>query len=494
MNRQTTIKLTTIYVIHLAVCFVLLGVTRIVSSIFSEILAAILISAVGTGVVYSFFDRHKEGTIEQYDPLTGLPGKHLFYQHLQQELSDTASKDSKCAIFYLNIDRFKNVNDSLGRKVANMLLQAVAKRLTSLESIGETVSRHGGDEFVFFLKNTNDSKYGSSIAQTILDLLSLPFLIEGHELYITASIGISRFPFDGETAEQLLQYAETAMYQVKTQGKNNYQFYSASLSENVAERMELENSLRNALKKEEFFLSYQPKVDIKTNQVIGMEALLRWNHGKLGMISPAKFIPIAEESGLIVPIGEWVLRMACKQNKDWQDAGFPPLRVAVNLSARQFQKKNLVEVISKILAETGLEPRWLEVEVTESILMQNMEFTVSILQQLQAIGIHISIDDFGTGYSSLNYLKRFPINSLKIDQSFVQDIATDPDDAAIVTAVISLAHHMKLKVIAEGVETEGQLEFLRMRNCDDMQGYYFSKPLKAEEFTKLLESSKEIIA
>jgi diguanylate cyclase (GGDEF)-like protein len=426
----------------------------------------------------------KELKSEYYDSLTRLPSRNYLFQKLY-EFIDTNS-DFRFALLFLDLDRFKTVNDSLGHTAGDQLLAMVAERLNSCIADGGLVARLGGDEFAILLTTYAQVEEVESKANQILHELSEPFIIDGKELFCTVSIGISVYPTNGHSAEMLIQHAESAMYLAKDQGRNQFQFYTPQLRESAAERMELENSLRRAMGKNEFYLLYQPKVDIKTNQIIGMEALLRWNHGKKGLISPSKFIPVAEETGLIVPIGDWVLRHACAQNKAWQDAGFKPLCVAVNLSARQFQRQNLPSVVRKILDETGLEPQWLELEVTESILMQNIDKTVATLHELKAMGVRISIDDFGTGYSSLNYLKRFPIDTLKIDQSFVRDIANDPDDAAIVTAVISLAHTMKLKVIAEGVETIDQLEFLRHKNCDKMQGYFYSKPLVVDAFTDLL--------
>jgi diguanylate cyclase (GGDEF)-like protein len=421
-----------------------------------------------------------------FDDLTRLPTL-LSLNDMIRSCIQRHPANTPFAVLYLDLDRFKTINDFLGYDAGNQLLAMVAERLRASVGEQEYVSRIGGDTFAVILKAVRNGDDAERQAQRILEAFSAPFVQNGHDLFLTASIGISLFPMHGQTVELLKQHAESAMYLAKELGGGQSQLYTPQLSVYAAERMELENSLRRAMDKQEFRLHYQPKVDIKTNKIIGMEALLRWEHGKLGMISPAKFIPIAEETGLIVPIGEWVLRTACAQNKAWQDAGYPPLCVAVNLSARQFQTQNLAALVRDILQETGLEPQWLELEVTESILMQHMDKTVSTLQELKDLGVCISIDDFGTGYSSLNYLKRFPIDSLKIDQSFVQDITKDPDDAAIVSAVISLAHTMKLKVIAEGVETFDQLLFLREKNCDKMQGYYFSKPLTAELFTELLD-------
>lgn len=380
----------------------------------------------------------------------------------------------------------------MGHSVGDLLLNAVAERLTASVRDGDTVACLGGDEFTIILADVAKEEDVAKAAHKIHNVFSKPFDLEGRELFATTSIGISIYPKDGEDPETLLKNADTAMCRAKEEGRNNYQFYSPTMTVKAAERLALEDSLHHALQRGEFLLHYQPQVDLKTGQIIGMEALVRWQRPDRGMVSPKEFIPLAEETGLIVPIGEWVLRTACAQNKAWQAAGFPPIRMAVNLSARQFQQRNLIEMVARVLEETGLASNYLELELTESSIMQNVQTTIATLRELNAIGIAISIDDFGTGYSSLNYLKRFPINTLKIDQSFVHDIPNDPDDAAIVTAIITLAHSLKLKVIAEAVEIVEQLEFLRSLQCDKIQGYLFSKPLPAEEATKLLAEKRSL--
>jgi predicted signal transduction protein with EAL and GGDEF domain len=355
------------------------------------------------------------------------------------------------------------------------------------------VARQGGDEFVLVLSGIREDDDVPVVAQKILKAMSVPFDINGRELHITCSIGIASYPKDGEDSQTLLKNADAAMYSAKKLGRNNAQYYSAEMNVKAMERLVLENGLHHALERNEFLLHYQPQVDLRTGEIAGMEALVRWQHPELGLVSPAMFIPVAEDSGLIVSIGEWVLRTACAQNKAWQLAGFKPISVAVNLSARQFRQPDLAEMVAGILAETGLDSACLELELTESLVMQDVEKTIATLSKLKAMGIKLSIDDFGTGYSSLSYLKRFPIDTLKIDQSFVRDITTDPDDAAIAKAIISMAHDMQLRVIAEGVETEAQKTFLQQRHCDEMQGYLFSRPVPAEAFETLLRDGHNCV-
>lgn len=330
------------------------------------------------------------------------------------------------------------------------------------------------------------------VAQEIIEVIKPPFIFNNQELHITASVGISLYPYDGEDAETLLKNADTALNRVKEQGKNNYQLYTPTMNSEAFGRMILENNMLKALEREEFIIHYQAQVDLRSGRIIGVEALVRWQHPDLGLIPPADFIPMAEENGLIVPIGEWVLRTACVQNKIWQEAGLPPLRVAVNLSARQFQQVQLSEIIEQTLNQTRLDSRYLELEITESIAMQNADFTIRTLREFRDMGVHVAIDDFGTGYSSLSYLRKFPIDSLKIDRSFIRDIIMHPNDAAIITAVIMLAHSLKVKVTAEGVETQEQLDFLKKQNCDKMQGYLFSRPVPAKEFEELIRQGKHL--
>jgi diguanylate cyclase (GGDEF)-like protein/PAS domain S-box-containing protein len=421
-----------------------------------------------------------------YDTLTELPNRNLLQDRLSQALAYVRRHERGLAVLFIDLDYFKNINDSLGHNAGDRLLKQVAARLVGCVREGDTVSRQGGDEFVIVLSDIAAEEDVTLVTQKILKVMSDSFDAEGHQLYVTCSIGIALYPKDGEDAETLLKNADAALYRAKDLGRNNAQFYTAEMNVKALERLILENSLHHALDRNEFLLHYQPQVDLRTGEITGMEALVRWQHPELGLIPPARFIPVAEESGVIVPLGEWVLRTACAQNKAWQLAGLKPVCVAVNLSARQFKQQDMVEVVTRILKETELDSTYLELELTESLIMQNVEATIATLGRLKAMGIKLSIDDFGTGYSSLSYLKRFPIDTLKIDQSFVRNITTDPDDAAIVKTIISMAHDMQLRVIAEGVETEEQKSFLHLRHCDEIQGYFFSRPVPAEAFEALL--------
>jgi diguanylate cyclase (GGDEF)-like protein len=423
-----------------------------------------------------------------HDALTDLPNRILFEDRLTQALILAKRHRQALGMLFLSLDGFKKVHDTLGHAIGDRLLQKVAERLRSSAHQGETVARFEGDEFALLLTQiggTEDEDVVEVIFQ-INESLKLPFLVDDHELFITVSIGISLYPDDGADAPTLLKNADAALYRAREQGGNNYQFYTADMNDKAMKRLTLENSLRRALERSEFEVYYQPVLDINTRKIVGMEALLRWHHPELGLIQPAEFIPLAEDTGMIVPIGEWVLRMACTQSKSWQEAGFAPLSLAVNLSGRQFQQQNLSEVVARILQETGLNSHNLELELTESSIMKNAEGAVRTLSELKAMGVKIAIDDFGTGYSSLGYLKRLPIDTLKIDRSFVSDVTTDPDDAALVMAIITLAHNLRLKVIAEGVDSEEQLRFLHLLRCDEWQGYFFSKPLPVEAFEELL--------
>jgi diguanylate cyclase (GGDEF)-like protein/PAS domain S-box-containing protein len=424
-----------------------------------------------------------------YDTLTGLANRNLFQDRLSQALISARRNDRSLAVLFIDLDNFKNINDSLGHDAGDLLLAQVAARLAGNVREGDTVARQGGDEFVLILSEIREDDDVTVVAQKILKAMSAPFDIGGRELHITCSIGIASYPKDGEDSQTLLKNADAAMYRAKELGRNNAQYYAAEMNVKAMERLVLENGLYHALERDEFLLHYQPQVDLRTGEIAGMEALVRWQHPKLGLVSPAMFIPVAEDSGLIVSLGEWVLRTACAQNKAWQLAGLKPISVAVNLSARQFRQPDLVEKVAVILDETGLDPACLELELTESLVMQDVEKTITTLGKLKAMGIKLSVDDFGTGYSSLSYLKRFPIDTLKIDQSFVRDITTDPDDAAIAKSIISMAHDMQLRVIAEGVETEAQKSFLQQRHCDEMQGYLFSRPVAAAEFETLLRET-----
>jgi diguanylate cyclase (GGDEF)-like protein len=422
-----------------------------------------------------------------HDNLTSLPNRLLLQDRLQRMMVKAKRNNTYAAVLFLDLDRFKKINDTLGHDIGDKLLLEVAKRLEKCVRQSDTVARLGGDEFAVILDDLRDTKFVAVVARKILNTLSKPIFIEDYELYATSSIGISLFPDDSEEVDGLMRCAETAMYRAKEAGKNNYQYYTADMNTRAFEFLLLESGLRKALDNNELVVFYQPLIDLSTNKLSGMEALLRWQHPERGMISPGDFIPLAEETGLIEPIGDWVLRAACEQNKKWQDAGYPPVKVSVNMSARQFSKKNLVENISNILTETGLKPEHLGIEITESVIMQDVKSTISKLQKLHNMGVSLAIDDFGTGYSSLSYLKLFPINDLKIDRSFVFNITTDSTDAAIALSVIVLAHSMNLNVVAEGVETMEQLEVLRKQGCDIVQGFLFSRPISAAEFVPFFE-------
>jgi diguanylate cyclase (GGDEF)-like protein/PAS domain S-box-containing protein len=424
--------------------------------------------------------------LAHYDDLTGLPNRALFSQLLEQALSESKFAQKQVAVLFIDLDRFKLINDSLSHESGDAVLRQVAKRLTEALPRRDTIARFGGDEFAVLMRDCSIPTDAAETAQKLLTALAQPLLVEEQEYHLTASIGISAFPGDGENAQSILKHSDIAMYRAKEHGKNNYQFYSSQMNLHSFERLVLERFLRHALDQDEFEVYYQPKIDLVTGSVTGMEALLRWMHPGMGMISPTKFIPLAEETGLIVPIGAWVLRAACAQTRAWQQQGLPPLRVAVNLSARQFAQDDLLATIVNVLEETGLPPELLELEITESVTMDNPAHAAELLKQLKALGIRLAIDDFGTGYSSLSYLKRFPIDNVKIDRSFIMDIPDDEDDVAITKAIIAMAHSLRLKVIAEGVESEEHLAFLREHDCDEAQGYLFGKPMPADEFMQLM--------
>lgn len=424
-----------------------------------------------------------------YDALTELPNRYYLNTLLDSSLSQARLKQHKCAVLFLDLDQFKLTNDTLGHNIGDQLLQLVANRMESLCLEG-TLGRLGGDEFVFLLPGLEQPEEAGLIAEKIIQSFEKAFYIEENEIFMTPSLGISIFPNDAEERETLLKQADTAMYHAKELGRNNYQFFTPELDAKIQEKLALGNSLRKALEREELSLHYQPQVDIQTGQIKGIEALLRWNSPAEGEVSPGVFIPIAEENGLIVPIGAWVLRSACTQNLKWQEMGYPPQSVAVNISARQFREPMFIESVAEILKETGLDPQWLKIEITESIVMENIESSIKQLKRLKALGVTIAIDDFGTGYSSLNYLRKLPIDTLKIDQSFVWDIGRDEKGEAIVLAIIQLAQNLHLTVIAEGVETEEQLLFLKYKYCDQVQGYFYSKPLPVGEVEHYLKKEK----
>ncbi len=422
-----------------------------------------------------------------HDALTGLANRSLLRRRLREAMANADISNRQIWVVFLDLDRFKAINDSLGHKAGDSLLQILAQRLGQIVRDTDTVARLGGDEFVIVMRETEQDTISTTAVSRILEAVAEPMAVEGHQLVLTCSVGIAVYPTHAQDPEQLVEYADVAMYSAKQSGRNNFQFYDAALNERALARLMLESALRIAVERNEFRLHYQPQVDLKNGCIVGMEALIHWRHPTLGIVPPTEFIGLAEESGLIVQIGEWVLREACRQNKAWQTAGLGLLRVAVNLSPRQFAHPDLVRSIDSILAESGLAPRYLEIELTENLIMMEITRAVDILMQLKANGIQLSIDDFGTGYSSLSYLKQFPIDVLKIDRTFVKDIGTDPDDEAIVKSIIALAHSLKLHVIAEGVETAEQLAFLAQHDCDEFQGFYFSRPLAPEVFTRLLQ-------
>lgn len=422
----------------------------------------------------------KVNRMAYYDSLTNLPNPALFKDRLTHELSKAVGDRKMSAIIFLDLDRFKSMGDTLGYNVGDEILCDFAGRLTGCIRKTDTAAYFGGSEFALLANEMDGAEDCAKIIQQIKDCLLNPFDQAGSELYFTASFGISIAPNDGGDTETLLKNASTALQRARQKGDNNYQFYKADMHERALKSLSLENSLRRGLERKEFVLHYQPQICSETKKLTGIEALVRWRHPELGLVSPLEFIPIAEATGLIVPLGEWILKTACEQNAAWQRAGFPPLRVAVNFSLRQFQQDNLIETISRILTVAKLEPQYLEIELTESMLMENVEMTVEKLQKLRNIGIKISIDDFGSGYSSLSYLKNLTIDTLKIDRTFVTDIAAGSNDAAIVKTIIALAQNLNLRTIAEGVETEEQSTILTAFGCNEMQGYLFSKPLSAD--------------
>jgi len=430
--------------------------------------------------------------LANFDSLTGLPNRNLLHDRIAQALAFARRQQCQAAVMFLDLDRFKNVNDTLGHDVGDKLLVAVAERLRACLREGDTVARIGGDEFIIVLPDIGDAGNDSDVsvvggvADKLIDSLAAAFRIEQQELFVSGSLGVSIYPRDGEDIATLLKHADIAMYRAKDEGRNNHQYYAAEMNVRAHERLELENSLRHAVERDEFVLHYQPQVDFESGHVVGMEALVRWQHPVLGMVPPSDFIPLAEETGLIIPIGEWVLRAACAQNRAWQAAGLPPIRVAVNLSARQFRHQNVVKLVADALAVSGLDGSHLDLELTESMLMHDPEQTIATMHRLKALGVRIALDDFGTGYSSLAYLRRFPIDELKIDRSFVLDMAPDGGDSPLVLAIIGIARSLDLTVVAEGVETPEQHRYLRHHRCDRMQGYLFSRPVPAAQIADML--------
>ncbi|TGE37819.1 EAL domain-containing protein [Desulfosporosinus fructosivorans] len=426
-----------------------------------------------------------------HDALTGLPNRLNFNECLHQALARSKRKQGMLAVMFLDLDRFKLINDTMGHNLGDKLLKDIADRIRQTLREGDTIARQGGDEFLVLLPEIKDELEVKSVTERILRVFSQSLMLDGNEVYMSTSIGIALYPTDGSDLETLVKHADTAMYYAKEQGRNNYQFFTAGLNIQANDRLSTENSLRKALNRGEFILHYQPQVDIESGCIVGLEALIRWNSAENGIIPPFSFIPIAEETGLIVPIGEWVLRTACAQNKTWQKQGYPHLRMAVNISARQFQEPKFIKLVADVLKETGLDPQWLELEITESIAMKNGDASVEMLNSFKNLGVRISIDDFGTGFSSLNYLMRMPIDTLKIDQSFIQDISLGENGEQVVAAIIQLAKNLHLKVIAEGVETKTQRTFLKDKQCDEMQGFLFSRAVTPEEVEKLFQKSSK---
>jgi diguanylate cyclase (GGDEF)-like protein len=427
-----------------------------------------------------------------HDGLTNLPNRLQFDQRLKESFEEAERTGARMAIIFFDLDRFKVINDTLGHYVGDQLLQYLSQKLKVYVKEKDLVARFGGDEFIILLTNIAHIDEAAQFAKGIPDILKEPFLFEDQELFVTASIGISLYPDDGTDPETLLKNADIAMYRSKEKGGNSYQYYHPEMNKRSMHRLSLEINLRKALERNEFKVYYQPFVDLRNGKIFGMEALVRWHHPEWGMISPAEFIPLAEETGLIIPIGNWVLKQSCLQNKQWQRAGFPSLRVSVNISAIQFHQPQFVQIIEETLEETGLDPTLLCLEITENVAMTNVPYIIETMQKLRTLGVFISIDDFGTGYSSFSYLKRFRVHTLKIDQSFIRDVTSDEENAAIVTALIAMAQQLKIKSLAEGVETQEQLDFLISQGCDEIQGYVFSKPIPANEFQYLLQENKQL--
>lgn len=433
-------------------------------------------------------------SLAHHDTLTGLPNRLLLYDRMQQAKALAHRMNSRFALMFLDLDRFKIINDTLGHAVGDELLRMIAQRLKGCLRETDTVARIGGDEFILLLVNVADQTDVRYLADKLFAELMQPFSVRNHELFVTTSGGVCVYPDDEDDMETMMQKADIAMYHAKAQGRNNYQFYLNDMDQNASRRFNIANSMRKGLDRGEFRLYYQPKLDVSSGRITAMEALVRWQHPDLGLLAPTEFIQLAEESGLIMELGEWVLREACRQDVEWHGQGMQGLRMAVNLSGYQLQHTRLMDLVRSILAETGMPGDCLEFEITESVIMQNPDYAVSVLNEITALGIHISIDDFGTGYSSLAHLKRFTVNTLKIDKSFMRDVEKSTTDAAIATAIIAMGSSLKLKVIAEGVETEEQMEFLRENNCDQVQGFLFSKPVPAAQAYQILLENWEIIS
>jgi diguanylate cyclase (GGDEF)-like protein len=423
-----------------------------------------------------------------YDNLTGLPNRSLFLDRLNQSLSNMQRASRNLGLLFIDLDGFKLVNDTLGHNIGDLLLKEAARRLGTCVRTGDTVARLGGDEFTIIMPNLDDPKNAPLVAQRVLDSLQTAFLLGGHETFVSASIGITIFPDDASDAQDLLKNADAAMYRAKEHGKANYQFFTSDMNEQVKERLIVKNGLSRALDHDEFILLYQPKLNLNTGRVVSAEALMRWESPDLGLVSPVKFIPVLEETGMVVEVGAWAIHTACFQHIKWLKQGLPPIKIAVNLSARQLRDPGFVKIVKNALDKYSLPPSALEIEITESMLMSDAPNIVVSLKELHDYGVHISMDDFGTGYSSLSYLKRFPIDTIKIDRSFVSDIDTSLDDAEIIHTIINMGQTLNRRVIAEGVETQEQLDILRRYNCDEIQGYFFSRPLDADVFAEFINN------
>jgi diguanylate cyclase (GGDEF)-like protein len=426
--------------------------------------------------------------LAEHDFLTGLPNRMLLTDRVNQSIAQAPRHLKRVAVLFLDLDGFKYINDSLGHPMGDKLLQSVANRLAGCVRDSDTVSRQGGDEFVVLLSEVKHADDTAITARRMLQAVAQTHSVAGRDLHITASIGVSVYPDDGMDADTLIKNADVAMYHAKENGRGSFQFFKPAMNVQAVERQSTEEALRRALDRGEFSLHYQPKVNVHSGEITGAEALIRWDHPTRGSLPPAQFIPVAEACGLIIPIGKWVLREACTQARAWVDAGLPPASIAVNISAIEFRQENFLQGVFNVLDETGLPPSLLQLELTESVMMKHVESTEAIFKALRARGVQLAVDDFGTGYSSLSYLRRFPIDILKIDRSFVRQIATGPQEAAIVTTIISMGQSLKLRVVAEGVETREELTFLRDQNCDESQGYYFSRPVPLDEFIALLKA------
>ena len=442
-------------------------------------------------VVFSDVTKHKQDEEQiryqaNYDSLTGLPNRSLCLDRLSQAVATSARSKASLGLMVIDLDGFKLVNDTLGHELGDELLRETARRLNTCVRSGDTLARLGGDEFTIIMPNLGDFRNAPLVARRVLDSLEQPFDLKGHEAFVSASIGITTFPDDAKDTNTLLKNADAAMFRAKEKGKANFQFFTADMNTEVTERLVLKNGLSKALEREEFTLYYQPKIDLASGLMTGVEALLRWRNSELGSVSPTKFIPVMEESGLIGAVGEWALEVACLQHRAWLEAGFPKLKIAVNLSVRQLREPGLAKMVADMLVRTGIEPSGIELEITESMIMKDTEHAVATLKELEDMGISLAMDDFGTGYSSLSYLKRFPLHTIKIDRSFVSDIASDPDDLEIIRTIITMGHSLRRKIVAEGVETQEQREILTGMRCDEIQGYLVSPPVPAAEIGRML--------